>query len=39
LVLIQTPPYGDGKIYFDGGLVRKDGRFVPVDLQGLNAGL
>ena len=39
LVLIQTPAYGGGEIYFDGELVRKDGRFLPKDLQGLNAGL
>jgi aminopeptidase len=39
LVLIQRPDYGGGEIYFDGELVRKDGRFLPDDLQGLNAGL
>jgi aminopeptidase len=39
LVLIQREDYGGGEIYFDGELVRKDGRFVPQDLQGLNAGL
>jgi aminopeptidase len=39
LVLIQTPPYGGGEIWFDDQLVRKDGRFLPEDLQGLNAGL
>jgi len=39
LVLIQRPDYGGGEIYFDGELVRKDGRFVPEDLQGLNSGL
>lgn len=39
LVLIQTPEYGGGEVYFDGELIRKDGRFVPADLQGLNAGL
>lgn len=36
LVLIQTPQAGGGEIYFDGELIRKDGRFVPQDLQGLN---
>lgn len=36
LVLIQTPAYGGGEIYFDGQLIRKDGRFVPEELQGLN---
>jgi aminopeptidase len=39
LVLIQRPDYGGGEIYFDGKLLRKDGRFVPDDLQGLNEGL
>ncbi|MBX7168258.1 MAG: aminopeptidase [Pirellulales bacterium] len=39
LVLIQTPEYGGGEIYFDGELLRKDGRFVPTDLAGLNVGL
>jgi aminopeptidase len=39
LVLIQRPDYGGGEIWFDGELLRKDGRFVPVDLQPLNAGL
>jgi aminopeptidase len=39
LVLIQREDYGGGEIYFDGELVRKDGRFVPPDLQGLNQGL
>jgi aminopeptidase len=39
LVLIQTPQYGGGQVWFDGQLVRQDGRFVPDDLQGLNEGL
>ncbi|MEX0711433.1 MAG: aminopeptidase [Pirellulales bacterium] len=39
LVLIQTPAWGGGEIHFDGQLIRKDGKFVPADLQGLNAGL
>ncbi len=39
LVLIQTPAYGGGEIWFDGELVRRDGRFVPPDLEPLNAGL
>lgn len=39
LVLIQTPECGGGEIWFDDELVRKDGRFLPADLQGLNAGL
>ena len=36
LVYIQTPEYGGGEIYFDGVLVRKDGRFVLPGLEGLN---
>ena len=39
LVLIQRNDYGGGEMYFDGDLIRKDGYFVPDDLQGLNAGL
>ncbi|MEQ8210749.1 MAG: aminopeptidase [Lacipirellulaceae bacterium] len=39
LVLIQREDYGGGEIYFDDELVRKDGLFVPEDLQGLNEGL
>ena len=36
LVLIQTPEHGGGEIWFDDELIRKDGRFVPDYLQGLN---
>lgn len=36
LVCIQRPDYGGGEIYFDGKLVRKDGRFVLPELAGLN---
>ncbi|MCL2670563.1 MAG: aminopeptidase [Clostridiales bacterium] len=36
LVLIQTPEYGGGEIYFDGILIRKDGRFVLPELFDLN---
>lgn len=39
LVCIQTPEYGGGEVWFDGKLVRKDGRFLPNDLQPLNVGL
>lgn len=39
LVLIQTPRYGGGEVWFDGELVRRDGRFLPADLQPLNEGL
>ncbi len=36
LVCIQRPEYGGGEIYFDDILIRKDGRFVIPELQGLN---
>jgi aminopeptidase len=36
LVLIQTPEYGGGEIWFDDECIRRDGRFVVPDLQGLN---
>ena len=36
LVLIQTPEWGGGELYFDDRLVRKDGRFVVSELDGLN---
>ena len=36
LVLIQTPEYGGGEIYFDDVLVRKDGLFVLDELKVLN---
>lgn len=36
LVLIQTPEYGGGEIWFDGVLIRKDGRFVLPELDCLN---
>ncbi|MDO4572515.1 MAG: aminopeptidase [Clostridia bacterium] len=36
LVLIQTPEYGGGEMYFDDVLVRKDGRFVLPELDCLN---
>lgn len=39
IVLIQTAEYGGGEIWFDDELLRKDGFFVPDDLQPLNAGL
>lgn len=39
LVLIQRADYGGGEIWFDGELIRRDGFFVPADLQPLNAGL
>ncbi|MGB0184957.1 MAG: aminopeptidase, partial [Opitutales bacterium] len=36
MVHIQRPEYGGGEIYFDDELIRKDGIFVPEDLQKLN---
>ena len=36
LVNIQTPEYGGGEIWFDDVLIRKDGRFVIPELEGLN---
>ncbi|GGE19581.1 aminopeptidase [Marinithermofilum abyssi] len=36
IVCIQRPDYGGGEIYFDGELIRKDGRFVVPDLEPLN---
>ncbi len=36
LVLIQTPAWGGGEIWFDDVLVRRDGRFVTPGLRGLN---
>lgn len=36
LVLIQREDYGGGEIWFDDVLVRKDGRFVLPELDGLN---
>jgi aminopeptidase len=36
MVLIQRPEWGGGEIWFDDELIRKNGRFVPSDLQPLN---
>jgi aminopeptidase len=36
LVCIQRKEYGGGEIYFDGDLIRKDGIFIPSELQKLN---
>ncbi len=36
LVLIQTPEFGGGEIYFDDRLIRKDGLFVVPELEPLN---
>jgi aminopeptidase len=37
LVNIQRPDYGGGEIYFDGKLIRKDGRFLARALEPLNS--
>ena len=36
MVLIQTPAWGGGEIWFDDVLIRKDGRFVLEELKCLN---
>ena len=36
MVCIQTSEFGGGEIWFDGELIRKDGLFVPNELQNLN---
>ncbi len=36
LVFIQTPEYGGGEIWFDDVLIRKDGKFILPELEGLN---
>jgi aminopeptidase len=36
LVLKMDPDSGGGEIYFDDRLIRKDGRFVVAELEGLN---
>lgn len=36
MVLIQRPEWGGGEVWFDGELIRRDGRFKPKDLQPLN---
>jgi len=36
MVMIQTPEYGGGEIWFDDVLIRKDGKFVPEELYPLN---
>jgi aminopeptidase len=36
MVLIQRPEWGGGEIWFDGELIRKNGRFLPGDLKPLN---
>lgn len=36
IVCMQTPEFGGGEIYFDGVLVRKDGKFMRPELEGLD---
>lgn len=36
LVCIQRPDYGGGEVYFDGKLIRKDGKFILPELKPLN---
>jgi len=36
MVLIQRKDWGGGEVWFDGELIRKDGLFVPKDLNPLN---
>jgi aminopeptidase len=36
MVLIQRPEWGGGEVWFDDELIRKDGIFVPRELQPLN---
>ena len=36
MVCIQRQDYGGGEIYFDGKLLRKDGKFLPKQLGSLN---
>lgn len=36
MVVIQRPEWGGGKIWFDDELIRRDGMFLPKDLQPLN---
>ena len=36
MVCIQRPDYGGGEIYFDGKLIRKDGKFLAPELKPLN---
>ncbi|MEY4386082.1 MAG: hypothetical protein RLY20_1365, partial [Verrucomicrobiota bacterium] len=36
MVLIQRKEWGGGEIWFDGELIRKDGKFLPRDLRPLN---
>ena len=37
MVCIQRPEYGGGEVYFDGKLVRRDGKFLAKQLRSLNS--
>ncbi len=37
MVCIQRPDYGGGEIWFDGKLIRKNGKFLPKELAALNS--
>jgi len=36
MVFIQRPDYGGGDVFFDDELIRRNGVFIPADLQALN---
>ena len=36
MIMLQTPEFGGGDIWLDDTLVRRDGLFVPKEMQGLN---
>ena len=36
IVQIQRPEFGGGEVWFDGVLIRKDGKFVPEELRKLD---
>lgn len=36
MVLIQRPEWGGGEVWFDDECIRRDGKFLPKDLQPLN---
>jgi aminopeptidase len=36
MVLIQRKEWGGGEVWFDGEIIRKDGKFLPRDLRPLN---
>lgn len=38
LIQIHRPEYGGGEIWLDDELIRRDGLFLPADLQALNPG-